>query len=133
MTKPKIVIADDEIDILNLLTILFKSRDFEVFGASDGQSALDTILKEKPNVAVLDFMMPHMDGISVCEEVRKTHPDIFMIIMSGVDSERLRKQSQNVKVDQYVEKPLRMNKLVEIIQTGLAERAETVVLDKIQG
>ena len=123
MTKPKIVIADDEIDILNLLTILFTSRGYEVLGASDGEKALQLIEEERPDAVILDFMMPLMDGITVCERARSIWPNLFIIIMSGVGSDRLKQQSHTVQADEYIEKPLRMANLVERVKTGLARRA----------
>ncbi len=127
-TTKKIVIADDEPDILNILSILFRAKGFEVLGASDGQMALELIEQNRPAAAILDFMMPKLDGISVCKRVRRNHPNMFIIIMSGVGADTLKVQTQQAQANDYVEKPLRMSLLVERIRTELErqDKLETV-------
>jgi two-component system alkaline phosphatase synthesis response regulator PhoP len=122
-TKTKIVIADDEPDILNLLSILFRSKGYEVLSASDGETALNLIETANPSAAILDFMMPKMDGISVCERVRQNNNNLFIVIISGVGSDELKLHSDRAQADEYLEKPLRMAALVEKIKAGIARQA----------
>lgn len=121
--KTKIVIADDEPDILNLLSILFRSKGYEVLSASDGETALKLIETADPSAAILDFMMPKMDGISVCERVRQNNNNLFIVIISGVGSDELKSHSDRAQADDYLEKPLRMAALVEKIKAGIARQA----------
>ncbi len=122
MSSTRIVIADDEPDILKIWAATFRFKGFEVMEASDGEIALKLIEEFRPEVALLDFMMPQMDGIAVCEQVRKTNESIVIMIVSGIGSDRLKELSQAVKADQYIEKPVRPTRLVEIVQAQLAAR-----------
>ncbi len=122
-TKPKIVIADDEPDILNLLSILFRSKGNEVFSANDGETALNMIETNRPQAAILDFMMPKLDGITVCERIRQAKQELFIVIISGVGSEELKSHSDRAQADEYLEKPLRMAALVEKVKTGIARQS----------
>jgi len=121
-SKTKIVIADDEPDILNLLSILFRSKGYEVLSASDGETALNLIETAQPSAAILDFMMPKLDGISVCERVRQNKNNLFIVIISGVGSEELKLHSDRAQADEYLEKPLRMAALVEKIKSGITRQ-----------
>ncbi len=121
-TKNTIVIADDEPDILNLLSILFRSKGYEVLSASDGETALNLIETAHPAAAILDFMMPKLDGITVCERVRQSNNNMFIVIISGVGSEELKSHSDRAQANEYLEKPLRMAALVEKIKAGVARQ-----------
>lgn len=116
----RIVIADDEPDVLNLLTVLFQSKGYDVLAASDGEEALHLIQTGEPIAAILDFMMPKLDGISVCEQVRQTNKRLFIVITSGIGSAKLKTYSKTAQANEYIEKPIRMANLVEKIKVGIA-------------
>ncbi|HEX2912874.1 MAG TPA: response regulator [Chloroflexia bacterium] len=124
MCNNRIVIADDEPDILNLLSFFFKAKGYEVLSARDGETALNLIENEQPVAAILDFMMPKMDGITVCERARKQREDLFIVIISGVGSEKLRGISEKAQANEYLEKPLRMATLAEKVKNGIARCEE---------
>ena len=90
MTK-KILIADDEVNIVISLEFLMKREGFEVVIASDGEEAIAKILEEKPDLVLLDVMMPRKTGFEVCQEVR-SNPElqdlkILMLTAKGRDTE----------------------------------------------
>ena len=73
MSQPhKILIADDEPNIVISLEYLLKREGYEVLVARDGQEALDAIVREHPDLVLLDVMMPHKTGFEVCQAVRTT-------------------------------------------------------------
>ncbi len=119
MTNKKIVIADDEPDILNLLSVVFRTKGYEVFSASDGQTAIDLIKANQPAAAVLDFMMPKLDGAAVARKARQYNPNMFIMLISGVGNDGLKKISEDALADEYLEKPLRMAVLLEKVKAGL--------------
>ena len=67
----KILLVDDEQDILDFLSYNLKKEDFQVFTALNGKDAITIAKKEVPNLIVLDVMMPEMDGIDTCREIRE--------------------------------------------------------------
>ena len=71
----KVLLVDDEEDILNLLSYNFTKEGYKVFTASNGKDAIEAANKHLPEVIVLDVMLPDIDGIEVCESLRK-NPDL---------------------------------------------------------
>ena len=122
MSKKRIVIADDEPDTLKIWVMAFRANGYEVQEATNGLDALQLIQQTHPNAALLDFMMPGLDGIAVCEQVRQTDKRIFIVIVSGVGSERLKQLSQEASADQYLEKPVKLAQLAKVVEAGLAKQ-----------
>ena len=81
----KILLVDDEKDILEFLSYNLKKSGYNVFTANNGIDALKTARKVKPDLVVLDVMMPKMDGIQVCEEIRsdKLLQDTFVLFLTA--------------------------------------------------
>ena len=80
----KVLIVDDEQDTLEFLSYNLKQADFNVITCDNGKDALNKIRSEKPDVAILDIMMPGMDGIETCQEIRDSgNNNIILVILSG--------------------------------------------------
>ena len=84
MAKQKILIADDEAQIREILRIYFEKEGFEVIEAEDGAAAILKVQSEKPDILLLDIMMPVLDGIEVCKQVRKMS-DLPIIMVTAKD------------------------------------------------
>ena len=125
MSEKRIVIADDEPDILRIWSTAFRVKGFEVLEASDGETALALIKENQPDAAILDFMMPRMDGIAVCEQARQFDPSLVVLIVSGVASDRLIRLSGAAGANQYVEKPVSPLALIEAVKRHLEQRASS--------
>ena len=74
------------LELARISRVYFKKADFEVIEAEDGQQALTKVEKERPNIVLLDIMMPVMDGIQACEEIRSTY-DIPIIMLTAKDED----------------------------------------------
>jgi len=83
----KILLVDDEPDILEILSYNLKKEGFKVFTANDGKSAIDLMENEIPNVVVLDVMMPGMDGMETCEVIR-SNPKYDNVLIAFFNSKR---------------------------------------------
>ncbi|MDA8963539.1 response regulator, partial [bacterium] len=80
----KVLIADDEQDTLEFLSYNLRQANFTVLKSSDGIDALNKIKSENPDIAILDIMMPGIDGIDVCQEVRDSgNNNIIIVILSA--------------------------------------------------
>lgn len=114
----KILVADDEERIRRLIRMYLEREDFEVEEAEDGQEALDLALENEYDAILLDIMMPEMDGIEVCEEIRKekTTP-IIMLTAKGEESNRV--QGFEVGADDYIVKPFSPREVVLRIKAVL--------------
>lgn len=101
---PTILIADDNKQISSILEEYAKKEGFEVKIAFDGLAALDLFEKSKPDIILLDVMMPQMDGFEVCREIRKhSNVPIIMITARGEDFEKI--MGLDIGADDYIVKP----------------------------
>lgn len=99
-----ILIADDELDMLKILQSYFKKEGFTVFTATNGTEALDIFYNEKIDLAILDWMMPEKDGITVCREMKKTQK-IKVLILTARDTGEDEFIALSDGADDYVKKP----------------------------
>lgn len=101
---PKILIADDNLQITKILSEFARKEGFEPIAAYDGAQALECFLKERFSVVLLDVMMPKKDGFEVCREIRKvSNVPIIMITARGEDFERI--MGLDIGADDYIVKP----------------------------
>jgi len=121
----KILIADDEPNILISLEYLMKREGFEVTLARDGQAALDAILRSPPDLVLLDVMMPRKTGLEVCQEVRShaelQHVRILMLTAKGRDTDVAKGLALGANA--YVTKPFATKDLVAQVRALLAGAA----------
>ncbi|AKU11233.1 MAG: two-component system, OmpR family, alkaline phosphatase synthesis response regulator PhoP [Azoarcus sp.] len=120
----KILIADDEQNIVISLEFLMKREGYEVSVANDGDEAARRIRAEKPDLVLLDVMMPKKSGFEVCQEV-KSNPElqsvrILMLTAKGRDTEVAKGLA--LGADAYMTKPFSTKELVERVRSMLAER-----------
>ncbi len=107
-----VIIVDDSIFAMRTLTDFFTEvMEFEVVATGEnGTEAVELYEKYKPDLLVLDLIMPVMDGIEALEAIKKCHPDASVIVVTAMrDSEELQK-SIELGASGYIEKPLRFNK-----------------------
>ena len=104
MAKQKILIADDEAQIREILRIYFEKEGFEVIEAEDGAAAILKVQSEKPDILLLDIMMPVLDGIEVCKQVRKMS-DLPIIMVTAKDDDDDRIAGLEIGADDYITKP----------------------------
>jgi len=118
--KTKILLVDDEPDIVEFLQYNLKSEGFEVITAFDGLEALSKI-SEKPDLIILDIMMPKMDGYAVCKKIRNTSgfestPIIFLTAKVGEVNEIL---GLELGASDYIQKPISPKKLIARVKSNL--------------
>jgi len=107
MQKGKILIIDDERDIVNTLTLMLKARDYTVSTALDGQEGLEKAKNERPNLILLDIMMPGMDGYNVCMKLksdRETRNIPVVIVSAKAERESIIK-CHSIGASDFIAKP----------------------------
>ena len=114
--KPKILLVDDEPKVLRFIEIDLKTRGFEVVTTTSGQEALDIVRSSKPEIMVLDIVMPGIDGFEVLKEIR-TFSDLPIIAFSA--SPENYQNALNLGANDFMSKPFnademtrRINKLI---------------------
>lgn len=110
--REKILVADDEQDIRLLVNFHLTRAGYDVLSASNGQEALELALKEKPDMAILDRMMPELDGVEVCKRLRKINPGMYIMMLTALDSEDQKVIGLESGADDYVTKPFSGRELV---------------------
>ncbi|SDG93381.1 Response regulator receiver domain-containing protein [Flavobacterium omnivorum] len=111
----KILIVDDEPNIVMSLEYTFKKNNFEVFIARDGQEALDILNKQLPDVIILDVMMPMVDGFATLEQIKKDERlrHCKVIFLSAKNKEKDIEKGLSLGANLYVTKPFSIKKLVD--------------------
>lgn len=114
----KILIVDDEPNIVMSLEYTFKKNNFEVFIARDGQEALDILEKQLPDIIILDVMMPMVDGFATLEQIKKEDrlQHCKVIFLSAKNKEKDIEKGLLLGANLYVTKPFSLKKLVEQVQ-----------------
>lgn len=124
-TKQKILIVDDEPDILELIEYNLKKEGYQVFLARNGQEAVTEAKRSMPDLIVLDIMMPKMDGIEACR-IMRTMPEFkntFMVFLTARSEEYSEIAGFNVGADDYIAKPIKPRALVSRINAILRRNA----------
>src|SRR5919107_2180030 len=118
-TSPEILIVEDDATILNALAYNLGRQGFVIHKASDGAQALKLTRQLRPDLILLDLMLPGEDGIRVCEKIRRDDPNTVIIMVTAKDSERDKVQGFEAGADDYVTKPFGMKELVARINANL--------------
>ncbi len=123
MAKGKILVVDDEIYIVHILDFSLGIEGYEVMTALDGEQALAKVAQDRPDLIVLDIMMPKLDGYETCKALKQnpaTH-DIPVILLSAKGRNVDQKVGFEVGADDYITKPFSPRKLVERINAILGQ------------
>ncbi len=119
--KLKILLVDDEPDILEIVSYNLKSEGYQIITASNGIEAIKAAKKHRPNLILLDIMMPEMDGIEACEKIRKIdsleHVIIAFLTARGEDYSQV--AGFEAGADDYITKPIKPKVLVSKVKSLL--------------
>jgi len=118
----KILIVDDEPNIIMSLEYTFKKNNFEVYIARDGQEALELLKIQKPDLIILDVMMPLVDGYATLEQIKKEERlrHCKVIFLSAKNKEKDIEKGLSLGADLYMTKPFSVKKLVEKVNELIA-------------
>jgi len=117
----KILLVDDEKDILEFLSYNLEKEGFQVYSATNGKLAIEKAKKFKPDLIILDVMMPEMDGITTCIEIRKI-PDlesVLILFLTARSEEYSELAGFDAGADDYVTKPIKPKLLISRIKALL--------------
>ncbi len=114
----KLLIVDDEKDLVETLTFRLEANGYEVIKAYDGQEGLDKAKKEKPDLIILDLMLPKMDGYKVCGLLKadSRYNKIPIVLFTARAQESDKKMGEDVGADAYITKPFEPQVLLDKIK-----------------
>ena len=119
----RILVADDDINVHQSLNTYFRREGYQMISAYDGQEAIDHVRKSRPDIVLLDIMMPKMDGLMVCREIRKeTNLPIIMLTAKGEEFDKL--LGLELGADDYITKPFSPREVLARVKAVLRRMHE---------
>ena len=117
MASPKIIIVDDNDLIRTLLRGILRAEDCEIIGeARNGTLALELIEKSKPDIVLLDVLMPEMDGLEALQNIKQQYPEIIVVMITGSPSKDNVKESIQGGASGFIVKPFNSAKVIETLK-----------------
>jgi DNA-binding response OmpR family regulator len=117
--KEKILIIEDEEDLVKGLRLNLKDEGYQVVWASDGEQGLERVFKEKPDLILLDIMLPKKDGLAICRELREKKISIPIIMLTAKGEEIDKVVGLEIGADDYITKPFSVRELLARIKAHL--------------
>ena len=118
-----ILICDDEKDIVNALKIYLSDENYNTFTAYNGKQALDIIRNNEIHLALMDIMMPQMDGIQALSAIREEY-NIPVILLSAKSEDTDKILGLNMGADDYIAKPYNLNTVVETLNKYIDDKED---------
>ncbi len=131
----KILLVDDENDILEFVSYNLTKEGFQVLTCNNGKEAIKIAQKENPDLIILDVMMPEMDGIETCHELRSIDKlkDTLIIFLSARGEDYSQVAGFDAGADDYVSKPIKPRLLVSRVKAILRRKGGSVEEDEVHG
>ena len=117
----KLLIVDDENDITEFAKNFFRKRNIEVFTASGGNEAFDIIIKELPDLVLLDVRMEEMSGLDLLKRLKENNKNIKVIMVSGIEEEDTIQKTKELGVIGFIHKPLVLEELEKVVLKELGK------------
>lgn len=132
---PRILIADDDIDILDLIKFTLNAEQYDVIECQDGEEALRKTIEEKPDLVILDVNMPKLMGFEVCEKIRENPETCLIPIIMLTSLSKTKDKLTGIKLgaDEYMIKPFEPFELVSRVEMLLRRIKETISANPLTG
>ncbi|HEY3308795.1 MAG TPA: response regulator [Desulfuromonadaceae bacterium] len=128
--KAKVVVIDDDRSILDLTALILSKHGYKVFTASTAQDGMEIVATHAPELVLLDYMMPGMDGLTALKEIKSHFPDIYVVMFTGKGSEEIAVELMKGGASEYILKPFnnrdlseRLDKVLRIREIELHNKA----------
>jgi DNA-binding response OmpR family regulator len=123
--KPLVLVADDDPDILSLVSLRLEKAGYEVVSANDGREAYDAVQERRPDAAILDVRMPEMDGLELIRSIRadEQSKDMLVIALSARVREANIAEGLEAGADEYMQKPFSGKQLIELVEAKLPTKS----------
>jgi len=100
----KVLLVDDELDFLKVMQVRIESWGYDLVKAANGKEAIEAVGRHSPDVIVLDYMMPDMDGVKVLEEIRKIDKNVPVVMLTAYPDRRSIEGAENLGIHAYIPK-----------------------------
>jgi len=119
MQTPHILIVEDDVELRGVLSQRLEESGYRVTSVDNGRRALESVHEEIPDLVLLDVMIPEVDGLEVCRQLRAEYPLIYVIMLTARSEEMDRVVGLEVGADDYVTKPFSLSELVARVRSAL--------------
>jgi len=126
---PTVLVVDDNEDLLETFSMILKRRGFCVETAENGASAVDKFKEHSFDVTLMDIVMPEMNGVEAFRKIREMHPGAPVILMTAYSEEELIQTARDEGAHRIVHKPIRIDRLIELIKEAAASQPILIVDD----
>jgi DNA-binding response OmpR family regulator len=116
----KILIVDDDADIVRIVSTMLQGQGWQVLHAYSGEEALHIVREERPDLVLLDIMMPRMNGIEVLREARRIAPGMRVVMITAFGDVGSYLESLDLGACEYINKPFESAELLEMIRNVAA-------------
>ena len=124
--KQLVLVVDDDPDLVESVSMKLESENFNVAKAYDGVEALDKIKEERPDLIILDVMMPRKNGYELCDELKKSeeYKDIVVVLLTAIadavtSTSFTHMDGKTTMADDFIPKPIELDKLMEMVKDNL--------------
>jgi two-component system alkaline phosphatase synthesis response regulator PhoP len=127
----KVLVVDDEDDVRRLIQIKLKKAGFEVFTAVNGEDGVKTCKTEKPDVVIMDWMMPKMDGPTATAKIKaECHPAPIVLMLTAKGTEQDVIQGLSGGADDYIVKPFAPRELIARVNVALVKAGKQPLISE---
>jgi DNA-binding NtrC family response regulator len=127
--EPTILVVDDNEDLLETFAMILKRRGFSVETASNGASAVDKFKEHEFDVTLMDIVMPEMNGVEASRKIKESQPEASIILMTAYSDEDLIQTARKEGVRRIIQKPIRIDQLIELINEAAGSQPILVIDD----
>lgn len=118
LSKGNVLVVDDEINLCRILSAKLVKDGYEVVAVHDGEQAVEKVRQSHFDVALLDLILPKMDGLSALESIRSIDKDLPVIIMTACENSEAIEQAMNMGVSAYINKPFDLDNVLAIVRNA---------------
>ncbi len=127
--KTTILVVDDNEDLLETFAMILKRRGYDVQTACDGSIAVDKFKEQNFDITLMDIVMPEMNGVDAFKKIREIQPDASIILMTAYSDEELVRSAIDQGVTLIIQKPIRIDSLIKLINETAGNQSILVVDD----
>ncbi len=122
LSDVRVLIVDDDRDVLESMTVAFSSEGAETFAASDGNTAVKLCYEHEPDVVILDMMLPGRSGFLALEKIKGHEDSPLVVMVTANEGKRHQAYAESLGVDGYLLKPVPLMKLIETVDRLVQNR-----------
>ena len=121
MNPGKILVVDDEIEITEFVGEFLEEKGYHVITANDGFTALEKVKSEKPNLVLLDIMMPKMDGLEALKRIREIDLGVGVVMVTVIKGEEIGRRAMELGAFDFINKPIDLTQLENTVMVKMLQ------------